>query len=140
MSWYQEKKSECVKAFEQKVSLSYSLLSSLQEFSLYNVLPLYYDAGFQPTFSERTEMWNKLVQKYRNDGDWEKFALKSIPSSKVHRLGLIRPIEFKFLTEGPVRPDTKSVFTYDMVIPFNNPHHNDKDCVPVKKLPRFFKI
>ena len=133
-----EKKTQCVKAFSQKVRAGMAVFKSLKEIYALNVFPRDESAAYTPTYSERIEMLQKLLDKFESSRE---FALRSRGPSSVYDYKLIRPSGIVFLTErhDSVGPDTKGMVIFDLYLPFYNAKHTDQNCVPAKILPLFFK-
>lgn len=134
-----ERGANCLEALEEKAHGGHGVFESLDRMARKNRLPQYFLAYFEPSQSDGIARLEKLFEQYKTGGDLKNFALKSLVPYEVYVLALIRPGEFKFLTEGSARPDTKSMFTYDHYLPFYNPEHTDEGCVRIKDLPAFFK-
>lgn len=89
---------------------------------------------------EATDILEKLFEELNTVADGQTFAFKDKKVSEVYYyLGLVVRGEFKFLTDGPVQPDTESMLHYEQYLPFNNRQHTDEGCVPANDLPVFYK-
>lgn len=135
-----EPTSKCVETFERMIYSAYNLIETLEWVVNRNSYPVFDEAGFKPRVLDIIKTQEKLFEKLNNAGDGQTFALKDKTAFDVYfKWGFVLRKEFKFLTEGSVQPDTESLLTHDQYLPFNNPHHSDKDCVLAKELPQFYK-
>ena len=136
-----ERKSRCVETFEGKAYSGYNIFYNFYWVTNANNYPISDEADTKPTSSEAIKILEELFEKLKTGGT-ETFAFKSErPHDVFYYKEIVLPREFHFLTEGSdrVQPDTKSMLTYDQFLPFNNKNHVDKNCVPIEKLPWFYK-
>ena len=136
-----ETRSECVETFERKADSGCSIFENFFWVTNLNSYPLSKGAHSKPTISEALKILEELFEKLKTGGT-ETFAFKSErPEDVFFHKKIVLPREFHFLTEGSdrVQPDTKSMLTYDQFLPFNNKNHVDENCVPIDKLPWFYK-
>lgn len=138
----EESSNKCVRTFERIALSACGVLRTLTRIGRFSIHPINDEAGFEPSSSEAIKALEKLFEKLNNTGDGQVFALKDETASEVYNFkrGLVQPIEFKFLTDGPVQPDTKATLIYEQYLPFYKPTLSDSlHCVPVKLLPMFYK-
>ena len=138
-----EPNAQCLEIFFRTSDLGHSLFSLLRDVFEQNCNPINDDADFTPKSGAFFKMFEKLFDELKTGSDEMKtFALKSERAFDVFfDSEIVRPREFKFLTEGSdrVQPDTKSMLIFDQFFPFNNKNHVDTNCVPVEELPLFYK-
>ena len=85
-------------------------------------------------------MLERLFEKLNTGADGQTFALKGELALRVYFFKrLILPREFKYQTDGSVRPDTKIMANFDQLLSFNSDRHTDEGCNPVENLPLFYK-
>lgn len=129
----------CLEHFEQKASAAYYVFSTLERMFRFNSYPINDEADYKPTNTEAIETLGKLFDELKTGANGQTFALKSEKAFDFYfKDGFVLPREFKFLTEGPASLN-KGMITLDQYFPFNNQHHEDTNCVPVEKLPSFYK-
>ena len=134
-----EPTSKCVQTFERMVFFATNVFENLHDVSMRNSYPIW-SGDFKPTRTEAIRILERLFEKLNTGADGQTFALKGEQASEVfYRRELVLPGEFKFLTNGPVQPETESMLTYEQYLPFNSDRHTDEGCVPLEKLPRFYK-
>ena len=137
-----EKNSQCLKSFFQTASKGYYLFGLLSDSFFSSPFPEIVDyVGGTPSGTVLSALFEQLLEKLKTGAESDQtFAFKYESTYKVYYWkDIVLPREFKFLTEGSVQPDTKSMLTYDQFFPFNNKNHVDTNCVPVEELPLFYK-
>lgn len=102
------------------------------------------DADFAPTIFEALDRLEDLRKQFKTEKTRDqKYLLGILFSAKnvFSYRGLVQPVEFKFLREGSGRagPYTKSMFTFDLILPFEKDETQDENCVSVKDLPLFYR-
>lgn len=145
----EERWAKCLQVFEAKTSRAINAFTTFERLSRYNSYPIHDglndlfhpDFIFKPETLQLIKILEKLFRELSTSAGGQTFALKSDePWSIYFKMGgFVFPGEFKFLTEGRVQPDTKSLLTYDQYLPFYNADHSDKNCIPAKDLPLFYK-
>lgn len=134
-----EKKSKCLKIFEQKVWSGWGVFTDLWTSAKGDGFPVFDEAEFEPTTSEAIEMMGKLLKEL-DIGSGQTFILKSESATSVYyRRGLVRSREFKFLADGPIHLDSNSELTCELFLPFQTDQPDDTNCVPVEDLPQFYQ-
>ena len=129
----------CVRTFGDMIFSASNIFENLVEVSMYNSYPTW-GGDFKPTETETFRILERLLEKLNTDADGQTFALKDQDAVDLfYKRGLVLPVEFKFLTNGPVQSETESMLTYDQYLPFNSDRHTDEGCVPLKELPSFYK-
>lgn len=134
---------ECLRSMEDCAYSGVALFDSLHSFFQFNKHPSLWQAAFKPTSLESTRWLAELMLKLKRSTNGSTFAFEFEEASLVllHK-AIVLPREFKFLSEGPARPDTKSMLTYEMFLPFrqtHKTHKNNQRCVPADELPLFYK-
>ena len=132
--------SSCVQTFKRITYSAYSVLGTLHRLAEYNGYPVNSEADYKPTDSKAIRALEDLFKELKTGADGQTFALKDLTVFDVYfERGFVQPIEFKFLTDSSVQPDTKSMITYDQFLPFNSNQQSDEGCVLVEELPLFYK-
>lgn len=135
-----EEPSTCVPTLEKKIYAGFSVFATLEQLIKRNAYPTSDESGFTPSNFEAIQTLEKLFEKLRTPGNGQRFALNGQQALDVYfEDGFVLPVEFKFLTDGSVQPDTNSILAFEQFLPFQNAHHSDNDCVPAEKLPLFYR-
>lgn len=135
-----ENKSECLEIFNAKAWKGLHLFSNLLAPTEKNAFPIYQDAEFEPTNLEAIKILEHLFEQLNTDADGQTFALKGESAFDFYfDHGFVLAKNFKFLADGPVHPDAKTVLTLEMYLPFHTDQPDDTNCVPVDQLPLFYK-
>lgn len=138
---HKELKVKCLRSFSGRMRFGYRVVQDLQRFLGYNLHLHDKTAGDSRSISEAFEMLKKLVDELKTTStDGQTFAFKYFSVIDVYYArAIVLPRELKYLEEGRLDPDTKRILHYDLVMPFNNPNHNDHNCVKAVDLTRFYK-
>ena len=144
-----EKTSKCVASFYEKTRKGYGILDSFQNLIRFNRPPPY-DATMKPTSIEIVNELNTLLKQFHTITNGQTSAFRSdslgyyfvLANLIYHDKALTLIKDFKFLKNGSGRigPDSKSMLFFDMFLPFNNQHHDNRNCFAVKDLPNFYLI
>ena len=134
-----EDKAQCVKDFRLKAMPGVGVFLVLDEMISHNRLPDNENANFRPTKAKLLEEFVPLIKKLNNNTEGQKFAFQSYIEEGYYYTEIALLKEFKFLKEGSVDPETKSMLTYDLIFPFNIKKHDDRSCVQVRNLTAFYK-
>ena len=131
---------KCLESFYETVLSGNRFLDVFQNLISFNVLSLSEYALLKPGASEVINELKELTKEFKTDG--QTFALKSETSHTIiWSYNIAMPKEFRFLKDGSNRnySDKKGVLVFDVFLPFNNQHHDDRNCMTTKDLPKFYK-
>lgn len=140
MKW-EERKAKCVEIFDEKAFAALNVLVTLQQLMQENLFPTRDFSGFKPNKYEQIAALERLIGQLKTNSDQQKVPLKTDAMHIYFHGNLALPVEFKFLTDGEVTPDTKFRVTYEQFLPLHsieNADNVEKDCVPLEKLPLFY--
>ena len=138
---YKEPKVKCLDSFARKAFSGLSVFNNLRILTIFNWSPTYHQADFKPEIPEVIEMLEKLMDKLKTSTGGQTFAFGDDSAYNVYWYKQISALkEFKFLKKAPhpIYPVTKSLLTFELLLPFNN-KNPDTDCVSVNGLPLFYK-
>lgn len=136
-----ERKAKCLEVFVQKTQSAVDTYLTLIEMVEFNAYPRYYKLDYKPTNPEAIKTLEKLLKKLKAGIDGQTSVWKPEEAADIL---LTRDVvftrEFKLL-KGQTQLDTKIMVTYDQLLPFHNKNWTaNENCVPVKDLPKFYKI
>lgn len=111
-----------------------ALFLSLHDFFRSNLRPTIPEAAYKPTEEETLRWLDELIGKFKESTDESKFVFGTEPALLVLSRKLLLAREFKFKS-----PDTKSMITYELFLPFEVRNQDNDRCVSVDDLPAFYK-
>ena len=130
----------CVKSFYQTASFGVRLLYTFQELIGRNNLLIEDSVILRPTTNELIEELERRMKILKTDDETFAFRSDSFFWFFFYKY-MVMQKEFKLKNdEFDINwPDSEGILVFDLLLPFNNPNHNDGSCVAGKDLPRFYK-
>ena len=136
-----EHNAKCLPPFERTANSGWAVFETLDRFFVENKYSNHDDlADFEPTNRETLEELRELLSPRKASSHSQTFAFGAA-HYEVFFTELVLPIEFQFLKGGSDRlgPETRSMISFELLLPFNNRNGKEENCVPAKNLPWFYK-
>ena len=144
-----ENGTKCLENFVQKANTGEDIMWVFQDLIAYNDFSMPEDESLKPARDELIQELKRLFEEINTVTGDQTSAFRSNRNdyyldfnNRIYvKINAAQLKEFKFLKDGSdgIGPDTKSMLTFDLLLPFNNPHHEDTNCVAAKDLPIFYR-